>query len=661
MTRRLAIVALVVAAAAVGAVRPSAQSPPAGQAGSAQQPTFRARIDSVSVDVAVTDKEGKPVADLTAEDFEVRESKQLQAVTAFKFIRIDDVEDAGPAPSILSSSDQERELTRDDTRLMVIFLDDYHVRRVNSLRTRVQLATFIRQLSRHDMVAVAAPLTAPAALTFSYDHDATARIVMAFEGRKYDYAPRNAFEAQLQMMAPEQIEAVRNGMVTSALESVCAYMGTLRPGRKTLLYVSEGMSGTLGAGIGATIGQAGSSRASATPNLVNAMDLQHDMNRVYIAASRANTSISTLDPRGLVSSEFTAGDPVSSIYDQQILSESMDLLRTIASQTDGRAIVGRNEAGADLRQMMRELGAYYMLGYTTSALHDGKFHEIQVRVKRKDVTVHARKGYWAYTEEELAKASAPPRPPLDRDVVEAIGALETSDAIANRRVVQAWMGAARGAGDQAVVTFVWEATSGGAPVDPADAVDHVMVTASAMGGSQLYSGRVAGDPQAARATGSVTFEAPAGSVRVRFIAENAQGVRLESNDETLDVPDFTSTALAILAPVVYRARTARDVQQIRAAAAPLPAVSREFSRTERLLLRFRVAAPAGAAPVVAMRLLSQQGTAMAALPAPSVTGPGAYETEVGLGPLPKGSYLIEITAELGGEKIRRLLGIKVTG
>src|SRR5690348_4444864 len=54
------------------------------------QATFRARIDSVMVDAAVTDKQGNPVTGLTAEDFEIKENNKVQTVETFKYIAIDD-------------------------------------------------------------------------------------------------------------------------------------------------------------------------------------------------------------------------------------------------------------------------------------------------------------------------------------------------------------------------------------------------------------------------------------------------------------------------------------------------------------------------------------------------------------------------------------------
>ena len=75
----------------------------------------------------------------------------------------------------------------------------------------------------------------------------------------------------------------------------------------------------------------------------------------------------------------------------------MDTLRTLADNTDGRAIVNRNDLAAGMKQIVRDTSAYYLLGYnSTHTATDGKFHEIKVRVKRPGIQVRARKGYWAF-------------------------------------------------------------------------------------------------------------------------------------------------------------------------------------------------------------------------------------------------------------------------
>ena len=61
-----------------------------------------------------------------------------------------------------------------------------------------------------------------------------------------------------------------------------------------------------------------------------------------------------------------------------------------------------------MKQITRDSSAYYLIGYNSSqAPTDGKFHEIKVRVKRPGVQVRARKGYWALTQQEVARAKAP--------------------------------------------------------------------------------------------------------------------------------------------------------------------------------------------------------------------------------------------------------------
>ena len=86
----------------------------------------------------------------------------------------------------------------------------------------------------------------------------------------------------------------------------------------------------------------------------------------------------------------------------------MDTLRTLADETDGRAIVNQNDLDKGLRQIIRDTSAYYLIGYNSASKSDGKFHKVDVKVKRPGVQVRSRKGYWAATATEAAAAAAPP-------------------------------------------------------------------------------------------------------------------------------------------------------------------------------------------------------------------------------------------------------------
>src|SRR5438105_9719156 len=130
----------------------------------AQQPAqFRTGINYVRVDVIVSDKNGANVANLKQSDFEITEDGRPQAIENFKFIKLDGGIASslaeGTPRAIRTDADEEQEAGRDDVRLFAIFLDDYHVRKENSLRVRTPLEQFVQtQLGPTDMIGLMYPL-----------------------------------------------------------------------------------------------------------------------------------------------------------------------------------------------------------------------------------------------------------------------------------------------------------------------------------------------------------------------------------------------------------------------------------------------------------------------------------------------------------------------
>lgn len=666
-------VALVMAVLGVSVVGQSGQAqtpppPPDPQ----QRPVFTARIDTVTVDVVVTDRQGNPVTDLTAADFTITESRTPQTIDSFKFIRIDDDIDPDPARhrAILSLSDQERELLRDDVRVIVIYLDDYHTRLGNSMAIRERLARFVRDLDPRDLVALMTPLMSTEAITFSRNHDATAGQILRFQGRKYDYTPQHPAEEVYQYMTAQQIEHLRNQIVIQGLEGLAMYLGTVRDGRKSVVFVSEGMlsqipPGTRTTGLfGGTGGsmvppqtlqqQMAASGATSAGAWAGQLDLLDQLRRVFLAASRSNTAFYPLDPRGLAASEFSVADNVGFGGDRAALTASMDVLHVLALNTDGRAIVNSNDPVPALQQMRRDSSAYYLLGYTsTLAPRDGKFHPIRVTVNRRDVEVRARSGYWAYSDEDVKRASRPAfvRPvEVERafdEIVDAPGAL-----------VRSWWTTARRQDGRTDVTIVWEAlrTTGPGATVPA----HVSVTAGTEDGDLIYRGRVARETDpTGRVAGRVTFPSPPGTLVVRLVAETADGDRLDAQTRDIVVPDLTGADPIVTTPSVFRGRTARDLQQLKAAASPLPTTARQFSRTERLLVRFSVYLPGGAPASPVVRLLNRNGDVMSTIAVTMDPERGA-EAEVVLGSVPPGDYLLEAAASDATEAPRVLVAFRVT-
>ena len=111
----------------------------------------------------------------------------------------------------------------------------------------------------------------------------------------------------------------------------------------------------------------------------------------------------------------------------------------------------------------------------------------------------------------------------------------------------------------------------------------------------------------------VSFDAPAGELVLTTTALNARGEEIDADKRRITVPAFDGSRLAIGSPMVFRARTARDVRAFSEGTGAHPEVGREFDRTDRLFIRFPVYG--GPEIAAAARLLNRRGTELRALPA----------------------------------------------
>ena len=213
-----------------------------------QQPPIRSGINFVRVDVIATDGKGEPILDLKPDEFSVTEDGKVQKIEQFSVVKIDAVAQTEnrPTSAIRSNYDEEREAARPDVRLFVLLLDDYHVRRGNDMAVRKPLVDFVQnQLDPADMVAVMYPLTPVADISFSRNRSALISAIEQFEGRKFDYRPRNPMEEQSAYYPAATVERIRNQVTMGALKGASVRLGGLREGRKSIIFVSEGFTTTL--------------------------------------------------------------------------------------------------------------------------------------------------------------------------------------------------------------------------------------------------------------------------------------------------------------------------------------------------------------------------------------------------------------------------------
>jgi hypothetical protein len=195
-----------------------------------------------------------------------------------------------------------------------------------------------------------------------------------------------------------------------------------------------------------------------------------------------------------------------------------------------------------------------------------------------------------------------------------------------------------------------------------------MLTVTAPDGSPVFRGRVGPDEAPADAPApaagapaagaNVTFTAPPGQLEMRMVVENARGQVIDSTTQTITAPDYAKTQISFGTPRVFRARTAREMLLLRNNLDAAPSATREFSRAERMLVRFDAYAAGGAKPEVTAKLLNRAGVAMSDVPIQAADGK-PFQIDFPLASLAAGEYVIQIDAKTASGAAQQMIGFKV--
>jgi len=122
-------------------------------------------------------------------------------------------------------------------------------------------------------------------------------------------------------------------------------------------------------------------------------ELVRDMADVTRAANRANATLYTVDPRGLVAGG-DIGENLDPVEWETFVSRTQDSLRTIADLTGGFAVVNQNDFDKALKKIDAETSDYYVLGFYSSNPDPlRRTRRIQVVAKRDGVQLWSRTSY----------------------------------------------------------------------------------------------------------------------------------------------------------------------------------------------------------------------------------------------------------------------------
>jgi VWFA-related protein len=579
---------------------------------------------TVRFDLVATDGRGRSVDSLGPSDFELRDEGVLQSLDAAQVIRLDPASPAEPLASITSDVDERVEAQRPNTRLIAIFLDEYHVGAASAARVRAALTRFVAdELSPRDLLVVMRPLDSLFTIRLTRDRARAQDEIQAFEGRQGDYRPRSAYERNYMAGTPARIDGSRAQVTASALNALALHLGTLNPDtRKTLVIVSEGL-----------------------PRVDRRRGLEGlpTLDTVARSANRYNVSVYPIDPR----------EPV-----QTALAAQNETLSTLALSTSGRAIAQAADLSERMQRIAEDSTAYYLLVYTTRQPSDGKFHRVIVSVKAPGIGIRARTGYWA----------TPPDDELRASLMRPRAAVPLEPARHLSPYIRPWFGMARGEGGRTRVTFVWEPAAR-VPGTKQPSAARVLLKALGADGSALFEGLV-------RPTGPLRpdgheesearaeFDASPGPLRLRMSIEDQSQQTIDSDVREIAVRDL-SRPIVLGTPAVFRGRTARDFRAFEhegdASSAPTPVASREFSRTEHVVIRVPVYAPTDVAVTVSARLLNPKNQPVRTLDARMLAGRDTVcDIDLPLAGFAVGEYRVEIVAKTPAAAANDTLDLRIT-
>lgn len=380
--------------------------------GSARSKVFRVDVNLVQVDVVVTDSKGRPVTDLTAEDFIVYQDGKPQAVTSFSMVRIDGAEPPAAATQPTKKSEwtvtpaapmQTVDLRRQEVRRTIaLVVDDLGLSFEGCARTREALRKWVdTKMQPGDLVAIILTGSGMGSLQqFTTDkrmlHAAIDRIWFNLSGRvgAASFATISSGESVMSQTAVDD----RNMMLTEGTVGAIQYvLSGLRevPGRKSLILFSEDMRVFIGDG--------------------RDIFMQSPLQRLIDEANRATVVIHAIDPRGVVYTGPTAEDDLSGMSGEEIgalgsqrtqsLLSSQDGMVQLTQLTGGLFEHSRNDIDSALTEVVNDGEVYYLVGYqpdeaTAARMQSGfrRFHSIRVQVKRKGLRVRSRSGFFGTTD-----------------------------------------------------------------------------------------------------------------------------------------------------------------------------------------------------------------------------------------------------------------------
>jgi len=421
---RTAIAAATLAALLSGGRGVTAQNPPPSQPpaqGVARtDQIIRSGVELITTDVIVRDNSGQFIADLKKDEFEVYEDGVRQKVISFHLThggRSYNIAAPPPPPMQEGIILPPTRPTNDAAgRIFIIFVDDLHLDFRNTGRIRDLFKKVSKELIHEgDMFGIVSTGPSSLAIDLTYDRKRLDTAINKISGA--GLAPKEILDQ------PEGAQGVaeiryRAHVAFSTAYDIMKSLEQVHNRRKAFIYVSNGydfnpfqqtrqkVEAERYARPGRN-GDDGGSEYEYNPfmkqgNLFAEADLAMELAELTRAANRANATIYTIDPRGLVGGP-DLDEQIDMVEWQNYVRGSQDSLRVLAELTGGIAVVNQNDFVKGLKRIDSETSDYYIVGYYSNNPDPRKRRRtIEVKVQRPNVEVRHRTEY----------SLRPPPPPI---------------------------------------------------------------------------------------------------------------------------------------------------------------------------------------------------------------------------------------------------------
>src|SRR6266849_3274264 len=390
--------------------------------------TFRVRVNLVLVRVVVRDNQGKVIANLQKQDFQLSDNRKPQVISTFS---VETPESHRVAPTTApAKSDESADnpapapVAALPQRFVAVVFDDTDMLMDDTVWVRSAASRLFASLAPTDRVAIYST-SGQVTQEFTTDHERLKQALLGviprpLAGTAFHDCPEigyyqanqidNLHDPQALAVATEDaVQCAFNGdeqlraQAQALAQSVSSR--TLASGDSQVNYIYrhlEDIFKRLSAMPGQRV------VALVSPGFIITPMLSLEGSSLIDRANRSNIVINTIDARGLYTPDLAGdiSDPprdsgktagVKSSYRIAAQSMQSDILAQLADGTGGTFFHNRNDIDEGLREATAAPAMSYLLGFSPQNLKfNGAYHTLKVTLTAKQkFNVQARHGYYA--------------------------------------------------------------------------------------------------------------------------------------------------------------------------------------------------------------------------------------------------------------------------